>query len=77
MANVVKVTLDELAPYIPIVDRIHGPAQIEFHELRDIFSKLVEKTDAAGEECPELKDEFDQLRQVTNNYQVQIGRAHV
>ncbi len=49
MANTVKVTLDELAPYIPIVDRIHGPAHPEFHEVRDIFNKLVEITDAAGE----------------------------
>ena len=70
MANTVKVTLDELAPYIPIVDRIHGPAHPEFHEVRDIFNKLVEITDAAGEECPELKEEFAQLRKVTNNYEV-------
>ncbi|MDD4323945.1 MAG: iron-sulfur cluster repair di-iron protein, ric [Eubacteriales bacterium] len=70
MANTVKVTLDEIAPYVPVVDRVHGPTHPEFHEVRSIFDKLVEKTDAAGEGCPELSDEFAQLRKVTNNYEI-------
>ncbi len=70
MANTVKLKLDEIASYVPIVDRVHGPIHPEFHEVRDIFNSLVAKTDAAGEDCPELKLEFAQLRKVTNNYKV-------
>ena len=38
MANTVKVTLDEIAPYIPIVDRIHGPAKKLMRPVRSVLN---------------------------------------
>ncbi|HHU04177.1 MAG TPA: iron-sulfur cluster repair di-iron protein, ric [Fastidiosipila sp.] len=70
MSQSIKVQLDEIAPYVPVVDRVHGPTHPEFHEVRKLFDQLVEKTNAADGGCPEVAQEFAQLREVTNNYKV-------
>lgn len=59
-----------LAQYVPIVDRVHGGTHPEFHEVRKLFDAIIKKTTEAGEERPELSEEFTKLREITNNYTV-------
>ena len=59
-----------LSQYVPIVDRVHGNTHPEFHEVRKLFDAIIKKTTEAGEERPELNEEFTKLRKITNNYTV-------
>ena len=61
---------DRLAQFTPIVDRVHGDNHPEFHEVKELWDSIYEKTNTAGSEKPELEAEFKQLREVTNNYTV-------
>lgn len=61
---------DCLAQFTPIVDRVHGDNHPEFHEVKELWDSIYEKTNTAGSEKPELEAEFKQLREVTNNYTV-------
>jgi len=60
----------KLELYVPIVDRVHGDSHPEFHEVRKIFDAINEKIKAAGEEMPDLSEEFARLREITDNYKV-------
>ncbi|SFF04845.1 iron-sulfur cluster repair di-iron protein, ric [Trichococcus pasteurii] len=59
-----------LEQYVPIVARVHGKNHPEFHEVHKLFNAIIEKTQAAGAEKPDLNEEFTQLRAVSNNYTV-------
>ena len=59
-----------LKQYVPVVDRVHGAAHPEFHDVRALFEAILEKTTTAGSDELNLNDEFAQLRQTTNNYTV-------
>jgi len=59
-----------LSQYVPIVDRVHGNTHPEFHEVRKLFDAIIKKTTEAGEERPELNEEFTKLRKITNSYTV-------
>lgn len=59
-----------LEQYIPIVARVHGDNHPEFHEVRKLFDIIVKKTEAAGNDKPDLKIEFKNLREITDNYTV-------
>lgn len=61
---------DRLNQFTPIVDRVHGGSHPEFHEVKDLWVSIHEKTEAAGLEKPELDAEFQRLREVTNDYTV-------
>jgi len=62
--------LKTLEQYVPIVARVHGESHPEFHEVRKVFDVLNKKLKEAGTERPELNSEFQQLREITNNYTV-------
>ncbi len=59
-----------LKHYVPIVDRVHGEHHPEFHEVRSVFESLVKKTEAQGTEKPELSEEFNKLKEITDNYTI-------
>ena len=61
---------DRLQQFTPIVNRVHGDNHPEFHEVKELWDSIYEKTNTAGSEKPELEAEFKQLREVTNNYTV-------
>ena len=61
---------ERLGQFTPIVDRVHGEAHPEFHDVKDLWDTIYEKTETAGSEKPELDEEFSKLRDVTNNYKV-------
>jgi iron-sulfur cluster repair protein YtfE (RIC family) len=62
--------LKTLEQYVPIVARVHGGSHPEFLEVQEIFETMHKKLKAAGNEKPELISEFQQLREVTDNYTV-------
>ena len=61
---------ERLEQFIPIVARVHGDNHSEFHEVKDLWDKIYEKSQASDTEKPALDEEFTQLRKVTNNYTV-------
>lgn len=62
--------LSTLKQYVPIVARVHGGSHPEFHEVRKQFDAINEKIKEAGLNKPQLKGEFDKLREITDNYTV-------
>ncbi|MDN5314928.1 MAG: hypothetical protein PWP10_3678 [Clostridiales bacterium] len=65
-----KNVLQTLKQYVPVVDRVHGAAHPEFHDVRALFEAILEKTTTAGSEDLDLNEEFLQLHQITDNYTV-------
>jgi len=62
--------LKTLKQYVPVVDRVHGAAHPEFHDVRRLFDALYEKAKRPSATKPELTGEFAQLREITKNYTV-------
>lgn len=61
---------ERLEQFTPIVDRVHGENHPEFHEVKDLWEAIYEKTQATDMEKPNLDKEFTQLRAITDNYTV-------
>jgi len=59
-----------LNQYIPIVDRVHGQSHPEFHDVRRLFEEIIQKLAEAGNNRPKLSNEFERLREITDNYTV-------
>ncbi|MGI6537295.1 MAG: iron-sulfur cluster repair di-iron protein, ric [Caldicoprobacterales bacterium] len=59
-----------LEQYVPIVARVHGKHHPEFYEVLELFEIINKKVKEAGEEKPDLNQEFEQLRIITDNYTV-------
>lgn len=62
--------LTRLSQYVPVVARVHGGSHPEFLEVKKVFDQLRSKMQAAGAAKPNLNNEFQALRQITNNYTV-------
>lgn len=65
-----KKHFQTLKQYVPVVARVHGGHHPEFHEVRQLFDAIIEKTKEAGTNKPQLSDEFAKLRAITDNYSV-------
>lgn len=61
---------ERLNQFTPIVDRVHGENHPEFHEVKDLWETIYEKTEAAGSDKPALDPEFAKLREITADYEV-------
>lgn len=61
---------DRLNQFTPIVDRVHGDNHPEFHEVKSLWESIYEKSEDTDSDKPELDNEFQQLREVTDNYTV-------
>ena len=59
----------KLELYVPDVARVHGDQHPEFHEVHELYKEIKGKIEAESER-PELTDEFEQLRKITDNYKV-------
>lgn len=68
--QVKEIHLKTLSQYVPIVARVHGASHPEFYEVRKVYDELAKKVKDAGEEKPELKEEFTKLREITDNYKI-------
>lgn len=62
--------LDILEVYVPVVARVHGQAHPEFHQVHEVYIKMKTKMEKAGSERPDLDQEFNDLRRITNNYTI-------
>ena len=62
--------LEKLEQFVPIVARVHGGSHPEFHRVHQLFIEINAKIKSAGSEKPDLKREFEELREVTGNYSV-------
>lgn len=60
-------TLDQ---YVPVVARVHGASHPEFLEVRKYYDLIIEKMKVAGDQKPQLDEEFAQLREITHHYTV-------
>lgn len=65
----VKKYLPTLEQYVPIVARVHGESHPEFHDVHRVFNSINAKI-MNSEEDLELNDEFYELRQITNDYEI-------
>lgn len=61
---------EKLELYVPVVDRVHGEAHPEFHDVYKLYNQINEKIKAVESDQLELHEKFKQLRKVTNNYRV-------
>lgn len=66
--NVVAENFPTLEKMTPIVARVHGDGHPELAEVRDIFKNINDKVQTS--EDADLKQDFEQLRSVTCNYEV-------
>lgn len=65
-------TLKTLAQYVPIVARVHGESHPEFHDVHRVFQAMQVKLNENVGGQPELEADFEQLRQITQNYTVPV-----
>ncbi|MDD4113819.1 MAG: iron-sulfur cluster repair di-iron protein, ric [Herbinix sp.] len=65
-----EINLKRLEQYVPVVDRVHGNNHPEFHRVRDLFEVINQKSKKAGADKLELANEFNRLREITDNYSV-------
>ncbi|NLJ88367.1 MAG: iron-sulfur cluster repair di-iron protein, ric [Epulopiscium sp.] len=68
--EVKEINLKILEQYVPIVARVHGESHPEFHEVHKVFDKINIKIKEVAMDKPDLEEEFEQLRKITNNYAV-------
>lgn len=66
----IQRNLERLEQFVPVVARVHGGTHPEFHNVRKLFDDINEKIKEAGSEKPELDNELQKLREVTNNYTI-------
>lgn len=63
-----NANFDKLEQYVPVVARVHGPSHPVFYEVRDVYNVMADKLKVDAN--VNLADEFKQLRNITNNYEV-------
>lgn len=59
---------EKLELFTKAIIRAHGKNHPEAFDVRELYTQMQTKTREAGEENPNLDEEFARLRQVTNNY---------
>lgn len=62
--------LERLEQFVPIVERVHGKNHPEFFKVRTLFNQLNRKIQENKEEDAILNEEFRQLREITNHYEI-------
>lgn len=66
----VQLYQKQLELYVPVVTRVHGTTHPEFHEVKTVFDTLNDKIKTRELSTLNLDVEFQELRAITNNYQV-------
>ena len=62
--------LERLNQYVPVVDKVHGGHHPEFHTVRKLYEEIYDKIEHSDASTLDLKNEFESLREVTENYKV-------
>lgn len=61
--------IEKLELYTPVVERVHGESHPEFYKVRSLFDQINEKSKEYSDDL-DLNNEFNELRESTNNYQI-------
>jgi regulator of cell morphogenesis and NO signaling len=69
-SEVVKEQFPILVQYAPVLARVHGRNHPELAQVRDIVAEINDKIKEDGAEQVELSTEFEELRRLTNNYEI-------
>lgn len=62
--------LKTLGQYVPIVARVHGKNHPEFYIVHELFDAMKQKIKQSGSQLPQLREEFERLRETTDHYAV-------
>lgn len=62
--------MERLEQFVPIVERVHGKNHPEFFKVHTLFNQLNKKVQETKNEDAVLHEEFRQLREVTNHYEI-------
>lgn len=68
-----KKLFQTLEQYVPVVDKVHGAAHPEFHEVRRLFDSIDKKAKEKDSEPGGCRAEFEELRAITSNYTIPQG----
>lgn len=52
--------------YVPVVERVHGAAHPEFHDVKRVYDQLRDKLAQSAD----ITHEFSELRRITFDYSV-------
>lgn len=66
--EIIDKYFERLEQFVPIVARVHGGTHPEFLDVRNVYDQISAKIKEVGSEKPDLDSEFEQLREITNNY---------
>jgi len=69
-SEVVKEHFPILEQYAPVLVRVHGGNHPELEQVYDLFDEINTKVKEKGPEQADLTNEFQELRKITNNYEV-------
>lgn len=61
---------EKLDLFTTAITRAHGKNHPEAFDVRELYTQLVAKVEAAGAAKSDLSHEFAKLREITNNYAV-------
>ncbi|MCA9766074.1 MAG: iron-sulfur cluster repair di-iron protein, ric [Carnobacterium sp.] len=62
--------LKRLEQFTPIVERVHGKNHPEFFKVHALFNQLNSKLQETEGRNVDLHEEFEQLREITNQYDI-------
>lgn len=68
--EIANKNFEQLDLFTAAITRAHGKNHPEAFEVRELFTKIKEKTQAVGGGEPELDTEFTRLREVTSYYTI-------
>lgn len=68
--EVVEKYASKLDLWTTAITRAHGKSHPEAFEVRNLFEVMDAKVKEAGTSKPELEEEFNKLRKITDNYTV-------
>lgn len=60
---------ERLEQYVPVVSRVHGGSHPEFYDVEKVYKRISTKV-SDDKDNLDLKEEFNDLRNITNNYSV-------
>ncbi|MFL2136593.1 iron-sulfur cluster repair di-iron protein, ric [Ruoffia sp. FAM 24228] len=66
----INTNAEKLDLYTTAITRAHGKNHPEAFDVRDIYVRIQDKTQAAGEVQPDLNTEFTTLREISDNYTI-------
>ncbi len=58
---------------MPIVMKVHGKEHPEILDVGKVYSRIVKKLKKMKKDKPDLDNEFEEIREITSDYQIPAG----